>query len=542
MSRLGSRSWTVLRIAIPAIFLGWFFVYPIVTILAEGLGGSDGSPVGTIAEVLGRGSVRRVAWFTLWQATVSTILTLIVALPATWVMAHRTFLGKETFRAFLLIPFVLPTVVVGAAFTFALGPQGPLGVDLRRTVWAILIAHVFYNVPIVIRTVGSFWERIPAELIHAARALGQSPTRTFIRVTLPLLRPALSAAAAIIFLLTFTSFGVILILGDISHSTLEVEIWRQATGLLRFEVAAVLALAQLVIVAVALTFYTRYERSKSVRLGGIHVSNARPFVLGRDRRVGVGILFVTIAGLIGPILILFRTAFRVDNAWTFGAFTSLTERTTSGGLFVPPSEAIGNTAAFSVTAVIVAVSIGTLVTLTLTRLPRRTASLVDTLVMLPLGTSAVTIGFGMLVALDRPVDLRTSWILLPIAHALIAIPFVVRAMSPALRSISADLRAAAATLGAAPRDVWRRVEYPIIKGAIIVGAAFATAVSVGEFGATSFLVRPDRPTLPIAIFRLLSQPGSINQSQAAALASILVIIVAAAAFVLQRLGDRGEQL
>ena len=542
MFRHRNRAWTAIGLAIPAVFLGWFFVYPVATIIAKGLGGGDGSPFATIVSVLGRGSVRRIAWFTLWQATVSTILTLIIALPATWVIAHRTFRGKETLRALLLVPFVLPTVVVGAAFTFALGPEGPLGIDLRRTVWAILIAHVFYNVPIVIRTVSTFWERIPEELTHATRTLGESPWRTFLRVTFPLLRPALAAAAAIVFLLTFTSFGVILILGDLGHSTLEVEIWRQATGLLRFEVAAVLALAQLVVVAIALTFYTRYERSKSVQFVGSHRSGARPFAPGRDRLVGVGILVVTIGGLIGPILVLFRTAFRVDGAWTTAAFTSLTTRADSVGLFVAPSAALGNTAAFSVAAVIIAVGVGGLIALTLTRMHSRSATLFDTIVMLPLGTSAVTIGFGMLVALNRPIDLRTSWILLPIAHALVAIPFVVRSMSPALRSISTDMRAAAATLGASPRDAWRRVELPIIKSAIIVGAAFATAVSVGEFGATSFLVRPDRPTLPIAIYRLLGQPGSINQTQSAALATILVPTVAAVACVLQRSVDRVEQL
>ncbi|NOX23027.1 MAG: iron ABC transporter permease [Actinobacteria bacterium] len=537
-----NRTWTVAGLAIPAVFLGWFFIYPVTTIIVKGLSGGDGSPLETIVSVLGRGSVRRIVWFTLWQATVSTLLTLIVALPATWVMAHRTFRGKETLRALLLVPFVLPTVVVGAAFTFALGPEGPLGVDLRRTVWAILIAHVFYNVPIVIRTVGSFWERIPEELTHAARTLGESPLRTFLRVTLPLLRPALAAASAIVFLLTFTSFGVILILGDLGHSTLEVEIWRQATGLLRFEVAAVLALAQLTVVGVALAFYTRYERTKSVRFTGSRISSAHPFARGRDRRIGVGILVVTVGGLIGPILVLFRTAFRVDGAWTTDAFTSLSTRASTAGLFVPPSEALANTARFSTAAVVIAVGIGAMIAVVLTRARPRVATLFDTVVMLPLGTSAVTIGFGMLVALDRPIDLRTSWILLPIAHALVAIPFVVRSMTPALRSISTDIRAAAATLGASPREIWRRIEFPIVKGAVIIGAAFATAISVGEFGATSFLVRPDRPTLPIAIFRLLGQPGSINQAQAAALATILVGIVAVVAFILQRSGDRGEQL
>ncbi len=134
----------------------------------------------------------------------------------------------------------------------------------------------------------------------------------------------------------------------------------------------------------------------------------------------------------------------------------------------------------------------------------------DALIMLPLGTSAVTVGFGFIVALDRPpLDLRTSALLIPIAHSLIAMPFVLRAVAPVIRSIDPRLREAAAVLGAAPRRVWREVDLPVIRRAALVGAAFAFAVSLGEFGATLFIARPDTPTIPVAVARLLSQPGDV---------------------------------
>ncbi len=166
----------------------------------------------------------------------------------------------------------------------------------------------------------------------------------------------------------------------------------------------------------------------------------------------------------------------------------------------------------------------------------------DALVMLPLGTSAVIVGFGFLIALDQPpIDLRASVLLIPIAHSLVALPFVVRAMAPVIRSIDPRLREAAAVLGASPRRAWHEVDRPMIARAALVGAGFAFAVSLGEFGATLFIARPDTPTVPIAIDRLLSRPGQVNFAQAMALSTILMALSAASMLIIERWRTPGSQ-
>ena len=167
---------------------------------------------------------------------------------------------------------------------------------------------------------------------------------------------------------------------------------------------------------------------------------------------------------------------------------------------------------------------------------------VDTLVMLPLGTSAVIVGFGFLVALDTPpLDLRTSILLIPIAHTLIALPFVLRSVVPVVRSIDERLREAAAVLGASPRRAWREVDGPILARAGLVGAGFAFAVSLGEFGATLFIARPDTVTIPVAIYRLLGQPGAANFAAAMALAVVLMALTTSAVLLIERLRGGGPQ-
>jgi thiamine transport system permease protein len=208
--------------------------------------------------------------------------------------------------------------------------------------------------------------------------------------------------------------------------------------------------------------------------------------------------------------------------------------------FVNPVDAIRNSFSVAFMTLALALVIGGLAAAALTYASRRVARGFDLFVMLPLGTSAVTIGFGFLVALSWPVDLRTSLILIPIAHTLVAIPFVVRTTTPALGSVRHTLREAAAVLGASPWRTWWTIDLKIVTPAIIVAAAFAFAISMGEFGATSFITRPNFPTIPIAIFKLLGKPGAAPFGAAIALSVILMVVTGVSMFVIDAIGTRAS--
>ena len=126
-------------------------------------------------------------------------------------------------------------------------------------------------------------------------------------------------------------------------------------------------------------------------------------------------------------------------------------------------------------------------------------------------------------------------LLVPLAQALVAIPFVVRTMLPVLRSIDERLREAAATLGAPPRRVWREVDLPIVSRAGLVAAGFAFAVTIGEFGATIFVARAANPTVPVAIHRALGLPGAVNLGRAMALSVLLALITGLVVLLIDRI-------
>lgn len=525
---------------IPLLFLGYFYAYPVVRILAISLfedGRFDG---GAFTTVLTTPSLARTALFTVWQAGLSTGATLVLALPAAYVFARYRFRGRRLLRAAVTIPFVLPTVVVGSAFLALLGPGSPLGIDLSRTVWVILIAHVFYNYAVVVRVVGGLWEQLDPRLEEAALVLGAGRWQAFRQVTLPLLAPALAAAASIVFLFTFTSFGVVLILGGLEVRTLEVEIWRQATVFLNLGVAAALAIFQLVGVGLILTAYSRRQERLAREQPLVLGTHARksPATAGERWFVALNMAVPTL--LLGaPLALLAWRSFRQPDGLGLDYYRALAGEPTTA-LFVPASEAIANSLIFAVAASLIAITIGLMAAAVVAYRRGAVSRWFDLLLMLPLGTSAVTIGFGFLVALDAPVDLRASAWLIPVAHALVAIPLVVRSSVPVMRSIQTRLREAAAVLGASPARAWKEVDLPLVTRAAAVGLGFAFAISLGEFGATAFIVRPDRPTIPTAIVRLLSQPGALNFGQAMALSTLLMVLTVASISLIDRYRGFGE--
>ena len=518
----------------PLAFMLLFFFYPLLRILAQGVSGA------AVTTLLRRPYFWQTAGFTLGQALLSTLLTLLCGLPLAYLLARWEFPGRRLLRAVATVPFVMPTVVVAAAFEALLGPAGPLNrllqsaagaaeppLQLQQTLTIILLAHIYYNIAIVVRLVGGFWANLNPNLADAARLLGAGRLRAFLTITLPLLRPALVGAALLTFLFTFTSFGVILILGGPAFRTLETEIYRQYVVFLRPDVAATLSLLQILFTFLLMSAYSRWQQRSGVPL------DLRPRRIARQAprgSSGRAILLVVTAGafllLAAPLLALVARSFlAADGGWTLANYQALSVSRAGRTAFVPPLRAVANSVGFASLTMLLAGGLG-LATATALHRAGGARRWLDALFMLPLGASAVTLGFGYLIGFTW---LRTSPLLVLIAHTLVALPFVVRSLLPVLQGIRPVLREAAAVHGANPRRVWREIDLPLVGRALLVGLIFAFTVSMGEFGATSFIARPNSGflTLPIAIERFLGLPGAVNFGQALALSAILMGVCAA---------------
>lgn len=575
-TRGGHRFAWALAAAVPLAFLLVFFAWPVATMVGRGFVADGRLDLSGFADVFSRARTWRIVGLTLAQATLGTAISVLAGLPGAYLLYRCRFPGRAALRAFVTVPFVLPTVVVGVAFRALLAPGGALGtLGLDGTFTAIVAALVFFNYGLVVRTVGGLWERLDPRAEEAARALGASPWRALATVTLPALAPAIAGAASLTFLFCATAFGTVLVLGGLRYGTVETEIWIQTTQYLDLRAAAVLSVVQLAVVVGALLVAgrarSRSERALALTAGSTapgsapaHQRGARRFGaraeapsprgpggddLAGVRRVAAGVTAVAVAFIAAPLLALVVRSLRTTSGWGLDNYAALGHA--GGALPVSVWAATVTSLRVALDATVLALVVGGLVALVASRRPRgrgarRVVAGLDAAFMLPLGVSAVTVGFGFLLVMDRPfgldVDLRTSPLLVPVAQAVVAVPLVVRTVLPVLRAIDPRQRQVAATLGAAPGRVLRTVDAPLAVRALGLAAGLAFAASLGEFGATSFLARPERPTLPVLVFRLIGRPGAENYGRALAASVVLALLTALVVAAFERLPRAAGQV
>lgn len=535
------RRWLTLALLAtgPVLVVGVFFVLPVSGMVARGFWPEGAFDPAGVGEVLTRPRVARVAWFTVWSAGLATAIAVLLGLPVAFVLHRLALPGRRLIRAALLVPFVLPTVVVGVAFRLLLGEAGPLGfLGLDGTPVAIIAGLVFFNVAVVIRAVGAAWESLDTRPAEAAAALGATPAQVWWTVTLPALRPAIVSAASVVFLFCATAFGIVLTLGGVRHATVETEIYLLTTTLFDLQAAAALSVLQLVVVVALLGLAARLRATPDATADR---STARPRRIRSGDAAAIAATVLVLAAVAAPIATLVLGSFHTDAGWSIANYRALTGVGSNNALLVPVTDALLTSVRTAIDATWMALAMGLAVALLVTRrsqtrAERRARGILDGFFMLPLGVSAVTLGFGFLITLDRPpLDLRDSPLLVPIAQALVALPLVVRTLVPVLSGIDDRQRQAAASLGASPWRALLTVDLPVVWKPLLAASGFAFAASLGEFGATSFLARDEHPTVPVVIFRLIGHPGEMNYGMALAASVVLATATAVVMLAVERL-------
>jgi thiamine transport system permease protein len=509
-----------IAVAIPVAAVGWRAVHPAGELSLD-----------AVTRVVSSPRTWRLLAVTVAQAAVSTVVTVLVGLPVAWVVGTFRFRGRRLVRTVALVPFVLPSVVLATAVAAVLGPSGL--VDARGTWWAVIIAHLSFNLAVIVLVVGGAVADRGRSLDDAGRLLGVGPIRSLWRVTVPAVAPAIASAAAVVFLFCLTSFGVVVILGGGAVTTLEVEIWVRATRQYDLSGAAVLAVVQVVAVVAALGLHARVSR----RAGAEGGRSVRRHPAVTSERVAVVLASVAVALVAGvPLAAVAVRSFHVGPDLTFANWSGLGSVTQGTGLAISPVQVALTSFVTASVATVLAATVAVPVSALVAHRPGGAAERIS---LLPIAVSAITIGFGLVLVAGRPpVDLRRSWWLIPVAQALVAVPLVVRVVAPALRAVPRAAVDTAAMLGASPRARWWRVELPAVRGAVAGGAALAFVASLGEFGATVFLARPERTTLPVAIERLMSRPGPAGFGQAMALSCVLVLVCGAVLVVIDTVAER----
>lgn len=469
------------------------------------------------------------------QSLISVALSLAIGIPIAGVLSRYQFTGRTVLIALVTVPFVLPTVVV------ALGFRSLFGDFIQPGLLLVVLAHAYINIAVVTRVVGAQWSTIDRRTLTIARTLGASPWHAFRTITLPTLAPSVLAASCIVFVFSFTSLGIVTVLGDGSSTrTLEQSILRQSSVLLDFPGALASALIQLLFVGVAFAVAarTRRARSDSTAQG---VQSVESLVRPRRGREQLWVRFVAITALIivvAPVVSIVMASFNSQSGLTAQWWTSLGQLNTEFARIGSPLDALLLSISIAIfTALIAALIGGAAAIAVMGRNP-----LIAVFALIPLGLSAATVGLGTLLAFGRaPIDLRDTGLLIPIAHALVAVPLVVAVAAPALRNADPRRLVVASSLGANPNRAWWTAYGSLVRTVMLGAGGLAGAVSLGEFGAASFLARTDSPTVPVQIAKLLSRPGEQAYATAAVLSVVLIVGTVALMLLVEKLNTRDVQ-
>ena len=535
MTRVARAAGPVALWVVPALFVVVLFAWPVIALVRRAVTIARDSGVGLI-ELLDRTDALGLLGVTLGQAAASTVLALAAAAPIAWLFARVRGTTAVVLAVVVTVPFVLPTVVVGVAFRSLL--SGPLAfLHIESGLPAVLAAHMFINIAVVVRVVGAAWRNLDPRLLEAARSLGAGRIRATMTVVVPRLVPATASAAALIFLFCSTSFGVVIILGAGELRTLETEIYTQAIGYFRIPEAVALSMLQIVVVMAALLLTRVFADPASRGSGGgaRRAERNRRVAGGRWTRPAVWVVGAwTAVLLVGPVLVLMVRSVRpvAHGDWTLAGYRALAEPVNG----VTPLESLRYSLVTATAATAIALVVGTLAAVALHRAHGVVGAIGSAVSLIPLGISAVTLGFGYLIVLaSLPYEIAASPAVIPLVQALIAIPVVIRIMMPALESVPVRLRHAATTLGATPFRVFATVDLPIVGRSMGAAGGFAFVMALGEFGATSFLARPERPTLPVVIYTLIGRPGGDNFGMALAASVLLALVTVVIMGVVERL-------
>ena len=527
------------------LILTFLFFIPLLIILSKSfINDSNHFSFNNFITILTNPYIIRVLSFTILQATISTLGALVIGLPGAYLLANYSFKGKKIIKAISSIPFILPSILVVLGFVIFYGNKGVLNslmvslfrlenppIKILYTFSAIILAHTFYNFPIVLSIVSSFWSHLPRKTALAAATLGASRVKVFTTITFPRLLPAILSASALVFLFCFSSFAILLVLGGgPQFTTIEVEIYQRARMMGDISGASALALISIIIAIIILSFYLASQRkmSNTEELESFRkVDNSlREIKKFRNKSIVTLYTIFTSVFVLGPLLsIIYRSffaqvsrtskmTFSLDNYRKLFSSTSLFDGIAFSSLLQSMSIAF--------IVALISTMMGVMLSSRISSSMKKSNLSLEIFAMLPMAVSSVVLGLGYyIISLFQPNGSSYKILLVILAHVVITSPFVLRTMLPSYRRIPFSYRQASLTLGASVKTTFFSIEIPLLKGAIATSAAFAFAISMGEINATLVLADSSITTLPLVLYRLI---GSYNFASACALGSILMVI------------------
>jgi len=526
MTRFGSRTRFQWIFALPLVLsVSFFFILPYGASLTPLAGG------GEAISIFKNSAFLSITFFTLKQSFFSVLVSLLLGLPGALFAGSGKSRFSPLFRIIFSIPFAVPSILAVMGFVLFFGNSGWVNTFLKfitgstegpiRILYkpeAIILAHGFFNFPLVIRLVGDGIARAKKSYASAAANLGASPFMTSLTVILPLSLPAILSSILLVFLYSFTSFTVVLVLGGgPASTTLAVEIYRHARIFLNYRNAGVLALAETLIAVSVFCAYIFFGRKSGQIKSEIEEQYPDIKVYSSGIKILV-LIYVTLIGIfiLGPLVSVILESFLFQNSRSalpaFGFRWWHMVDTWLPALFRSLLLALLS----SLLSCLLAISAAQSIKISEKKRNNILSGFIRFCASAPVVSSGIVLGLGWLILYGR----RSSPLVLILLHGIMALPFSFNSIYEGFRSIPDNTLDAASVLGAGHFRSLITVTLPLSRGRIRSAWAFAAALSLGEINTVIMLGMENFETLPLYIYRAM---GAYRYGTACAAGTLLIL-------------------
>ena len=489
----------------------------------------------------------RVIIFSLYQAFLSAVLSIIFGFPGAWLLTHYNFPGKHWFRLLTYLPFILPSILVVLAMVLFFGNNGwvnrammsLLGTDeppvhFLYSLSGILIAHVFYNFPLAMKIIADQWENISLKYLQAARSLGAGNTRRFFSITFPLLLPSIGSAFILIFLLCMNSFAIILVLGGgIRYTTIEVLIYQLARIELDFSGAASLAFLQGCLSLLGMAILLR-GRDQSVEQKSGFKSWLPESLKDGSPKAWLGLFWIVIVLIfvLGPLTAIVLDSFRKfeHGQWiyTLEWYSRLFSWRENNQFLL----SLWNSLRIGLGSALLSSLCGLGFVSLIAYRKGRHRSLWEMLTLFPLALSTVVFGVAWFHFYQRHlIEIFPLIFVVMSMHALLTCPYWIRVVLPTLENIPRQWHSESKMLGKQPFEHGFRILWPWLRKTFLIAFFFSFSLSLGELNSTMMIADDTVRTLPLEIYGAIS---GYRFSYASAVGVILLLLSVSTFFVVER--------
>lgn len=479
------------------------------------------------------------------QGGLSAAFAVALGYPAGIFFGRYAWPGRTVLRSFLIVPFLLPSLVVVLGVLDLFGPNGLLSTPLPGLSFfgtglpAIVAANLVFNVPVVALFTATGCEGASADLEETVATLGGSPARAYRDVWGGPTVVGAAVGGVLTFLFSALSFAPPLLLCGARCYTVEARIWSLDQVFLAPAAAGVLALVMVLLFLVPTAAYLALL-ARLRAMPGRRARPPRPFARNDPVAVALAAETTGVLAAVGVVLasVLYRTVAPSGGTGVGGAYRTLFSAATTSRLGISAVGMIGNTLFFATVAAGIAILVGIPAGYAVARRPRVMQGL-GLLLFVPLLLSPVVLAFG-LATFWRPLlgGESTVWALVIISQSTLAIPFALQSLEIPLAGLGPNLREAAETLGATRWGAFLDADLPRVRDGLTTAGLFAFALGLGEFTATYFLVTPQFTTLPVALYRL----EDARQFAVSDAAAGLLLLLSLGVFVVIVLGGRRVRL